>query len=232
MIDIMINYNRSRPTRRSNFDDHGIEKMNQPSDTQQKILDAAIDIFAQKGYHATKVDEIVEESKTSKGAVYFYFPSKQDIFLAIVDKFASLLEGRLSRVIDQQASGVERVTAALQVCLETFEQYRSLAKVFLVQAAGLGVLFEDKQIEVHNRFARMIQKQLDQAVYEGDIPPIDTEVAAYIWMGAIYDMVIRWVRTGQPEPSRIFPTLQVMLLRSIGVSEEKIRAIELAASHR
>lgn len=204
----------------------------QPTDTQQKILDAAIDVFAQKGFHDTRVDEIVDASKTSKGAVYFYFPSKQDIFLAIIDKFAGLLEERLKSAIAQDASGVERVSAALQICLKTFEQYRSLAKVFLVQAAGLGVVFEDKQIAIHNRFARLIQKQLDDAVQEGDIPPIDTEVASYIWMSAIYDMVIRWVRTGQPEPSRIFPTLQVMLLRSIGVSEERILALEKGNASR
>jgi TetR/AcrR family fatty acid metabolism transcriptional regulator len=202
------------------------------TDTQQKILDAAIDVFAQKGYHDTRVDEIVDASKTSKGAVYFYFPSKQDIFLAIVDKFASLLEERLKPAIAQESSGVERVSIALQVCLKTFEQYRSLAKVFLVQAAGLGVVFEDKQIEIHNRFAHLIQQQLDDAVQEGDIPPIDTEVAAYIWMGAIYNMVIRWVRTGEPEPSRIFPTLQVMLLRSIGVPDERIRSLEKSFSNR
>jgi AcrR family transcriptional regulator len=199
-------------------------------DTQQKILDAAIDVFAEKGFHDARVDEIVDVSKTSKGAVYFYFPSKQDIFLAIVDKFANLLAGRLEKVIEQESSGVERVSTALQVCLQTFEQYRSLAKVFLVQAAGLGVVFEDKQIEIHNRFARLVQEQLDCAVEEGDIPPIDTEVAAYVWMGAIYDMVIRWVRTGQPEPSRIFPTLQVMLLRSIGVAEERIHDLERSHS--
>jgi AcrR family transcriptional regulator len=206
--------------------------MNNHSDTQQKILDAAIDVFAEKGFHDTRVDEIVDLSKTSKGAVYFYFPSKQDIFLAIVDKFANLLAGRLEKVIEQQASGVERVSAALKICLQTFEQYRSLAKVFLVQAAGLGVVFEDKQIEIHNRFARLIQEQLDCAVEEGDIPPIDTEVASFIWMGAIYDMIIRWVHTGQPEPSRIFPTLQIMLLRSIGVAEERIRQLESSNTTR
>jgi hypothetical protein len=138
----------------------------------------------------------------------------------------------LEKVIEQQASGVERVSAALKICLQTFEQYRSLAKVFLVQAAGLGVVFEDKQIEIHNRFARLIQEQLDCAVEEGDIPPIDTEVASFIWMGAIYDMIIRWVHTGQPEPSRIFPTLQIMLLRSIGVAEERIRQLESSNTTR
>lgn len=206
--------------------------MNTPSDTQQKILDAAIDVFAQKGYHDTRVDEIVDASKTSKGAVYFYFPSKQDIFLAIVDKFANLLAGRLDKAMSEQAHGVERVSLALSICLNTFEQYRSLAKVFLVQAAGLGVAFENKQIEIHTRFAGLIQKQLDDAVQEGDLPPIDTEVAAYVWMGAIYDLVIRWVRTGQPEPSRIFPTLQVMLLRSVGVSEERIGVIKKNLAER
>ncbi len=206
--------------------------MNTPSDTQQKILDAAIDVFAQKGYHDTRVDEIVDASKTSKGAVYFYFPSKQDIFLAIVDKFANLLAGRLDKAMSEQAHGVERVSLALSICLNTFEQYRSLAKVFLVQAAGLGVAFENKQIEIHTRFAGLIQKQLDDAVQEGDLPPIDTEVAAYVWMGAIYDLVIRWVRTGQPEPSRIFPTLQVMLLRSVGVSEERIGVIKKNQAER
>lgn len=196
------------------------------SDTRSKILEAAVTIFARKGYHDTRVDEIVDESHTSKGAVYFYFPSKQDIFFALVDKFASLLEERLEQVINKtETHGVERVSAALQICLSTFEQYRSLAKVFLVQAAGLGLAFEDKQIEIHNRFAQVIKANLDDAVNDGDIPPIDTEVAAYIWMGAIYDMVIRWVRTGQPEPSRIFPTLRLMLLRSVGVSEERIRSL-------
>lgn len=227
----MLSYSNYRPTRRSiSLNVKIINKMTNQIDTQQKILDAAIDVFAEKGFHDARVDEIVDVSKTSKGAVYFYFPSKQDIFLAIVDKFANLLAGRLEKVIEQESSGVERVSTALQVCLQTFEQYRSLAKVFLVQAAGLGVVFEDKQIEIHNRFARLIQKQLDQAVEEGDIPPIDTEVAAYVWMGAIYDMVIRWVRTGQPEPSRIFPTLQVMLLRSIGVAEERIHDLEKSRS--
>lgn len=195
--------------------------------TRQRILDAAIHVFARKGYHDSRVDEIVAESNTSKGAVYFYFPSKQDIFLAIVDKFSVLLEDRLEQAMNKEQSGVERVSIALQVCLKTFEQYSSLAKIFLVQAEGLGLAFEDKEIEIHDRFARIIQKYLEEAVQAEEIPAIDCQIAAYIWMGAIYDIVIRWIRTGEPEPGRIFPTLQVMLLRSVGVGEERIRSLEV-----
>lgn len=198
-------------------------------DTRQRILDAAVEVFARKGYHETRVDEIVEVSRTSKGAVYFYFPGKQQIFLALVDEFAHRLEERLTDAIAREEGGIRQVNAALQACLDTFGRYRKLAKIFLIQAVGLGRAFEEKRLEIHDRFVGLVRSHLDRAVAEGDIPPIDTEVAAYAWMGAINEVVIRWVYTGQPEPERVLPTLRTMLLRSIGVSEARIRQLEADA---
>jgi TetR/AcrR family transcriptional regulator, fatty acid metabolism regulator protein len=195
-------------------------------ETRQRILDAAIQVFASKGYHDARVDEIVAASETSKGSVYFHFPSKERIFLALIDEFARLLERRLADAIAMEPDGVRRVNAALGICLETFGRYRSLAKIFLVQAMGLGTVFEEKQVEIHERFVQIIRRHLDQAVAEGDIAPLDTEVAANAWMGAINEVVIRWVRTGQPDPDRVLPTLRTMLLRSIGVSEQRIRLLD------
>jgi len=192
--------------------------------TRERILDAAIRVFASKGYHETKVDDIVVEADASKGSVYFHFPGKQQIFLALVDKFADLLQRRLIEVVAQEQDGVQRVNLALQICLETFAQYRGLAKIFLIQASGLGAVFEEKRLEIHGRFAQVIQRYLDEAVAAGEIAPIDTEVVAYAWMGAINEVVIRWVYTGQPEPERLIAPLRMMLLRSVGVSPERIEA--------
>lgn len=195
-------------------------------DTRDRILSAAVKVFSTKGYHDTKVDEIVEESDTSKGAVYFHFPSKQRIFLAIVEEFTGLLEKKLLEAIEREPDGVRRVNAALQIGLETFGKYRSIAKIFLVQASGLGQTFEETRLDILARFAAVIKGYLDQAVAEGDIPPLDTEVASYAWIGAINEVVIRWVHTGQPEPERVLPTLRTVLLRSIGVSEDRIHQLE------
>jgi AcrR family transcriptional regulator len=194
--------------------------------TRERILDAAVKVFASKGYHETRVDDIVDASETSKGSVYFHFPGKQQIFLALVDQFADLLERRLAEAIAGEEDGVRRVSAALEICLQTFGKYRGPAKLLLIQAVGLGTVFEEKRLEIHDRFARLIQSHLNQAVAEGDIPLIDTEVTAYAWMGAIYEVVIRWVHTGQPEPERVVPTLRTILLRSIGVPEERVQQID------
>jgi TetR/AcrR family fatty acid metabolism transcriptional regulator len=193
--------------------------------TRERILDAAIRVFSRKGYHDTRVDEIVDESQTSKGAVYFHFPSKEQIFLALVDEFAGLLEKKLLETIQSEADGVRGVDAALRVGLDTFAKYRSLAKIFLVQAVGLGAAFEEKRLQILDRLADVIRAYLDQAIADGEIPPLDTRITAYAWIGAINEVVIRWVHTGEPAPEEIQPVLRLLLLRSIGVSEARIAAL-------
>jgi AcrR family transcriptional regulator len=190
-----------------------------PELTRGRILDAALDVFSSKGYHDASVDEIVSASSTSKGAIYFHFPNKQTIFLALMDKFANLLERRVQDAIAAQSSNVERVGAALESFLGTFSQYRPLAKILLIQAVGLGSVFEEKRLLIHDRFAALIRQHLDAAVAAGDIPPVDTLLTAYAWTGALNEVVIRWVYTGQPDPARIVATLRPLLLRSVGFAE-------------
>lgn len=190
--------------------------MRDPVSTRARILDAALSIFSRKGYHDTRLDDIVDESETSKGAIYFHFANKERLFLALVDQFADLLERRVMESIEGQSRGMDRVQVALETVLETFGRYRRPAKILLVQAVGLGTVFENKRAEVSDRFARLIETYLQEAVDLGDIQPIDTEVVSHAWMGAIYAIVIRWVTTGEPEPKRIVGTLVPLLLRSVG----------------
>ena len=186
-----------------------------PTSTKNRILDAALNIFSSKGYYDTKLDEIVGESGTSKGAIYFHFPNKERLFLALVDQFADLLERRVIEAIEQEAAGIARVKVALATVLDTFGKYRRPAKLLLVQAVGLGTTFEQKRLEVNDRFARLIETYLQEAVDVGDISPVDTEVVSHAWMGAIYSVIIRWVYTGEPDSERIMASLLPLLLRSV-----------------
>lgn len=184
--------------------------------TRERILEAALNVFSRKGYHDTRLDEIVAESQTSKGSIYFHFPNKERLFLALVDQFANLLERRVTEAISRHDKGMLRVQAALEACVETFGRYRRPAKVLLVQAFGLGAAFEQKRLEINDRFADLIKVYLDEAIEVGDIAPVDTDVVAYAWMGAIYNIIIRWVYTGEPEPQRIVQALLPVLLHSVG----------------
>ena len=187
--------------------------------TRERILDAALNIFSNQGYHDTRLDEIVKEAGTSKGSIYFHFPNKERLFIALVDQFADVIERRAVEAIQQAPQGMARVSAALHSVLETFGKYRRPAKILLVQAVGLGSVFEKKRLDVTDRFAALIKRYLDEAVAMGEIAPVDTEVVAHAWMGAIYNVVIQWVYTGEPDPQRILKTLLPLLLNSVGTHE-------------
>ncbi len=199
--------------------------------TRERILDAALDIFARKGYHDTRMDDIVNEAGSSKGSVYFHFPGKEALFLALVDEFASRLEARLTDAIASKQGGMARVEAALEAGLAVFGEYRRLAKLFLVQAVGLGQTFETKRLEILDKFAHLIQKHLDEAIADGDILPLDSQITAYAWVGAINELIMRWVQNGEPTPERIAPALRTTLLNSIQFAHEKVHHSKFMRYH-
>lgn len=192
------------------------------AETRTRILEAAVKVFATKGYHDAKVDDIVNEAQTSKGAFYFYFPSKQDIFIALSDTFADLLESKVSEAMQSESHGLQQMDAALQTSLGLFSQYRGLAKIALVQAVGLGAIFEERRRAINDRLTRLVQTRLEVAVAEGSIPPLKTDLAARAWVGALNEIVIHWIYTGTPSLEESLPELRKFLARSIGVPEEKI----------
>src|SRR2546429_9763023 len=67
--------------------------------TRQRLLDAAEQVFAEKGYHGAVVDDIIRASDSSKGGFYFHFPNKQGIFLALVDALVPKLAIAVERAI-------------------------------------------------------------------------------------------------------------------------------------
>lgn len=184
--------------------------------TRDRILNAAVDVFARKGYHAAGVEDIVQASGTSKGAFYHYFPSKQGIFLTLMDDLAALVEQGVEAAIGVEQGAMAKVEGALRIVIETAAEQRDLAKILLVEAVGLGPEFEQKRLEIHSRFARVIQRHLDRALQEGDIPQQDTALVAQAWMGALTEVIAQWlVSGGRPLRERL-PELRALLLRSIG----------------
>ena len=168
------------------------------------------------------MDDIVNEAQTSKGSFYFYFPSKQDIFIALSDTFADLLESRLAEAIQSERHGLQQMDAALRVSLGLFSQYRGLAKVALVQAVGLGAVFEERRRAINDRLTRLIQSLLETAATEGSIPPLNADLTARAWVGALNEVVTNWIYTGTPPLEESLPEIRKFLARSIGVPTEKI----------
>lgn len=196
---------------------------------REQILDAAFHTFTRRGYRDTAVDEIAAASQTSKGGVYFHFPTKEAIFRELMKTTADRLAAKVERAVAEQTEPIAKADSALRTVLLTFAGHRTMARLLFVDAMGAGRVFNAETNALHDRFAGMIAGYLDEAVEAGTIPPIDTALTGVAWFGALNEVVARWLLVDDPAPlETVYPTLRALLLRSVGVDEARIAADSVA----
>ena len=134
------------------------------------MLDAAARIFSRRGYHEATVDEIAEAAGISKPMVYLYFGSKEDLFVAVVERES----GRLNKM----------VTDAVAIGLPPYEQLRRGLEAFLVfvdqHRDGWSVLHRRARVQggplakginrIRARTVEVVAALLERAVTEAGAP--------------------------------------------------------------
>ncbi|MGI8916405.1 MAG: TetR family transcriptional regulator [Chloroflexota bacterium] len=185
---------------------------------RQRILEAAALTFSRHGYRATSVDAIAEASETSKGGIYFHFPNKEAIFLALLERMAALLHERMERAMAEAVGPTAKLDAALLTMLHTFGAHRTLARLFLVDALGANREFSARILAIQAEFMALIERQLQEAIAEGTLPAVDTEITSVAWFGALLQVVTRWLLVGKPADLQdAYPALRALLLRSVAL---------------
>lgn len=145
-----------------------------------QILQAAMACFARQGYHATSMDDVVRESGLSVGAIYSYFPSKEELFLALSDDRANQTLAYLNDVFRRPGPMADKTREAVDYFFRILsDELVSLARVnveFMSQAANSERIKErqDRRCESVRQFIRWI---LAEGQREGSIRP-DVDVAA------------------------------------------------------
>ena len=183
---------------------------------RRRVLDAALEIFARDGYGDAAVDDIARASTTSKGGVYFHFPSKQALFLCLLDEAARSSSIASNVPWPLESDAIAKGDAALRTVLHTFGNHRTLARLMLVEAPGAGREFNAKLAELHESITGLLKGWLDEAVALGALPPLDTDLASVAMFGAVNQVVVRWVLTGRPERLEdAYPALRALLLSGV-----------------
>lgn len=181
--------------------------------TREKILVAAEAVFADNGYHDALVDEIGRRTSVSKGGIYFHFPSKEDLFFAVLDRLADRLVSKAEAASGR--SPLEQAQAALESVVLSLSKRKRLARLLMVQGYSMGNSFERKRVEIFDRFAVVIRGHLDAAVAAGEIEPVDTALAARVWLGAVNEVIIHWLYAGGSSPIESLKEFKSMLIGTV-----------------
>jgi AcrR family transcriptional regulator len=144
-----------------------------PEVSRGEILDAALAGFAARGYHETSVDDIAARAGLSKGAIYWHFAGKRELFLALIDRFSerALLE------LDAVANAPDWRSALHEVFVRVRQQFEAGLPFFKLALEYIAQSARDDEIRVradraHGVWKAAVEKQIARGVADGTLRPM------------------------------------------------------------
>ncbi len=185
-------------------------------DLPRHLLAVATRLFAERGFEGTSVQAVVEAAGVTKGAMYHYFASKDDLLHEVYARVLRLQMARLEMIADTDLPVAERVRAAAADVVETSIENFDDTVIFF---RSLHQLSPAKQAEVraerrryHERFLALVREGQDAAVFRRDVPP---DLVVDYFFGAVHHLWSWYRKDGELSPEQVGGHFADLLLRSL-----------------
>jgi TetR/AcrR family transcriptional regulator, fatty acid metabolism regulator protein len=168
------------------------------SDKRTLILDAAVRVFARKGYHAARVGDIAAEAGVAHGLLYHYFDSKEKLLESIFrETWAELLEA-LEQVEMDVRPADEQLRQLAAILLRSWRRDPDLVRV-LVREVARSPQLSGRVDEIEKAFA-VIERIIERGQKAGEVRrDVDARLAAWIVYGALEEILTGWVLGTLPD---------------------------------
>ncbi|HXF95919.1 MAG TPA: TetR/AcrR family transcriptional regulator [Gemmatimonadales bacterium] len=159
----------------------------------EEILEAALEVFAARGYAATRLEEVARRAGVSKGTIYLYFPGKEALFKAAVRRGLVPNIARaeaLARGHAESASDALRALAHAVWDLVGESHLSGIPKLIIAEAANFPELARFYWAEVAGRALGLIGSLIEQGMARGEFRRVDPRFATLALMGPVFFAVL------------------------------------------
>lgn len=184
--------------------------MGRCSDARDRLLASASRLIHDRGYSAVSVSDICDDAGLKKGSFYHFFPSKRDLVLAAIDRYAAEQAHSISAALDPQLPAVEQLRRMFETAAcEVAERHAADGSI---QGCPLGNLalemahrdpaIRDKVSCVFAQWRAAVGMVLRRAVQRGELEPHDTDTVAEAIVAYVEGAILMAKATGDPDVMR------------------------------
>ena len=184
---------------------------------RRQLLDAAVRVFARKGFHASRVGDIAEEAGVAHGLLYHYFKSKDEVLEAVFHDNWSLLLARIASVEETDERAADQLRHITAIVLRTWLHLPDVVRVVIREFGRSPELSEriGDLAQPINSIARVIERGIER----GEFKKVDPRVAATVVYGSIDELLTAWVLdrlpSGEEDVAAAEQTLVEVSLRGL-----------------
>ena len=168
-------------------------------ETRERLLDAAEKVFSQKGYAATKLEDIAIASGHTRGAISFHFKNKLSIFKSMLSiKISTALDEEID-ILTSQFSPKDRYHLLVNTMISRRQSRSTITKIYntllIEEIKGVDSIIEDVENSFRNLFrnhAEMIRDGISLSEFRDDIDPEMEAKASYTWFWGFFTNINRF----------------------------------------
>lgn len=162
-------------------------------ETRTRIMDAAVQMFSQAGYDAASVDDICSKAGVSKGAFYHHFPTKQAVFLALMQGWLGTIDMDMEEIrANTVPETLVTMTNLLPGVFATAEDRLPMFLEFWLQASRDETVWE-AIIAPYRHYQEFFSKLIQDGVEDGSLKPVDSQVAGQLVVSLAVGLVLQGV---------------------------------------
>lgn len=163
------------------------------------MMQAAVRIFAEKGYQATTVRDVVQEANVAVGTFYFYFPDKETLFVLLYEETAEFVLQAIRQAINGRVTFPKQLAAALQAYVNIGLYEPSIVQLLLVGGVGAVPALVERRAAFREQLVQAWQRPLLLAADKLQIPEQNTRRTAEALAGAFDEVLLNLL--DQPDPA-------------------------------
>jgi AcrR family transcriptional regulator len=168
--------------------------MEREQERREQILNAAEVVFSERGFDKARMDDIVREAGISKGALYWYYKSKDALIRALLDRvfFSELRE--VEALLQDPGPASERMYIFIERAVREyrrFERLLPLAYEFIALAAR-NTTVRETIIGYFEHYLELLSTMIDQGIEEGEFAPCDSQQAAMALISMYEGLALLW----------------------------------------
>jgi AcrR family transcriptional regulator len=187
------------------------------ADKRRLILDAAIRVFARRGFHSCRVSDVADEAGVAYGLVYHYFDSKEEILSTLFTERWRLMLDAIAEIDARADLGArEKLELVAGFIIDSYRHEPELMQVIIVEVTRAANTFGQQHLALIREAYEMIAGIVDAARADGSFKPdISGDFAALCFYGAIEQLLSGWIFGVIPQTDAEFERAKGLVVETI-----------------